>query len=484
MVLLKRNKIVLTCSTLLLAVFVGLIIVVRQHKTSIDKLDAEAEPIIIEKVVVGDNRGVGTLHTQILHAQIFHNKEPEKGLLIYIANKVTSETSVDYAKQFAGLSYYVAKIDASDLLSLANKNSKGCINLSVVLSEITQQLQQAFHINKTLLPIVIGDGDAAALVYVALAQSEKEIFHAGISLNFAPRISTSRPFCSVHDFNDNQTLGDRTLKPAAHLDTSWYVFQSAKSVGSDSFIAGVNNAKLTLSGSDPGKVLDQSIQILQWLDPRLADQISSNNSESELPLVEVLSQDTSGPTLAVLLTGDGGWAEIDKNIARILATKGIPSVGFDSLSYFWRARTPEETASDIDKVITDYSEKWQKKRVVLIGYSFGADVLPFVANRLSSQNKEKVSLVALLGLGETAAFEFRLSSWLDADTNKNRLPVLPEIKNMLWANSICIYGAEDDSSICGLTKDLTIKAIRMNGDHHFDEDYELLVQHIVENLKH
>ena len=146
-------------------------------------------------------------------------------------------------------------------------------------------------------------------------------------------------------------------------------------------------------------------------------------------------------------------------------------------------RTPATTSQDIERVITQYLEKWNKKHIILIGYSFGADVLPFIANNLSADTQQKISLIALLGMGKTAAFEFRLSSWMDADKNSDRLPLLPEIEKMKWANSICIYGIEDTDANCIPAADHGVKAIGMSGDHHFDEKYEDLVKHIIENQK-
>jgi type IV secretory pathway VirJ component len=42
----------------------------------------------------------------------------------------------------------------------------------------------------------------------------------------------------------------------------------------------------------------------------------------------------------VLISGDGGWASIDKGIAKALVARGVPVAGLDSLRYFWSERTP------------------------------------------------------------------------------------------------------------------------------------------------
>ncbi len=80
---------------------------------------------------------------------------------------------------------------------------------------------------------------------------------------------------------------------------------------------------------------------------------------------------------AIIMSGDGGWAGLDQDVAAALSAKGIPVVGLDSLRYFWTARTPEGLAADTDRLIRYYAPHFGKQRVLLIGYSQGADVLPF-----------------------------------------------------------------------------------------------------------
>ena len=60
------------------------------------------------------------------------------------------------------------------------------------------------------------------------------------------------------------------------------------------------------------------------------------------------------------------------------APRGVAVVGFNSLKYFWKEKTPEDTAADLARVVQHYSEAWNRHRVMLIGYSFGAGLLPFL----------------------------------------------------------------------------------------------------------
>lgn len=489
----RKQKFAGAAITLLVLAGLSYIAIKRLHKPSVPPSQVVRE----EKVSLQNNQ----------HLSVFHLPNPEKGLLIFISDNKQHRN--DYARQFAQLSYTVALLDNQFLLGNAGAAS-ACLNLASHLGELRKELQAKFDLDQDNLPILVGEEEGALLVYASLAQAEPNNFHAGVSINLKTDLpSTSKPLCQ----QNNLSLADKALVFAKHLPASWYIFQEkslALSAKTSSFTNQVSNARLTIADDPHQPPVAEAIQVLQWLDPRLTDQISSDQGDSDLPLIEVTREPTEDngddneksdtnssssqspqaapvdalpDTMAVLLTGDGGWAEIDKHIARLLADKGIPTVALDSLSYFWKVRTPVDTASDVEAVITQYREKWQKQRVILIGYSFGADVLPFIANKLTEETQQHVALVALLGMGKTAAFEFRLSSWMDADKSANRLPLPPEVKAMSWAKSICIYGEEDPETQCATTAELGVTPIRMPGDHHFDEKYDELVQHIIDNAK-
>ncbi|MEZ5420390.1 MAG: SpoIIE family protein phosphatase [Vicinamibacterales bacterium] len=67
-------------------------------------------------------------------------------------------------------------------------------------------------------------------------------------------------------------------------------------------------------------------------------------------------------TMAVLLTGDGGWADLDKAVAAGLAAHGIPVVGWSSLSYYWSPRTPDGASADLARILRHYGARWQGGR--------------------------------------------------------------------------------------------------------------------------
>ena len=146
------------------------------------------------------------------------------------------------------------------------------------------------------------------------------------------------------------------------------------------------------------------------------------------------------------MSGDGGWAGLDQDVAAALSAKGIPVVGLDSLRYYWTARTPEGLAADTDRIIRYYLAHFGKQRVLLIGYSQGADVLPFAVNRLPPATRARVALAAIMGMSEHALFEFHLTSWIsDSDSGPTTLPEVDRITNI---PVLCIYGSDEKDSLC------------------------------------
>ena len=204
----------------------------------------------------------------------------------------------------------------------------------------------------------IGIESGAASVYATLAQAEKKAFHAAVGINFIPQLSSHTPLCDQEKFTANISNAALELKSLKRLTSSFYILQDKNlptNTAASEFANSISNTKFTIAKEANETPLSEAIQILQWLDPRLADQISSDASDSDLPTIEVnVDQDKTEATqtMAILLTGDGGWAEIDKELAKMLSAQGIPVVGFDSLSYFWKARTPVATSQDIERVIT------------------------------------------------------------------------------------------------------------------------------------
>ncbi|NNM61822.1 MAG: hypothetical protein HKM03_06595 [Steroidobacteraceae bacterium] len=202
---------------------------------------------------------------------------------------------------------------------------------------------------------------------------------------------------------------------------------------------------------------------------------------ADLPLTVVAAAPgTHSPWFGIFLSGGGGWRGIDRRIGHSLAARGIPVVGWNSLKYFWSPRTPEGASLDLSRVIRHYSRLWGKSRVVLIGYSQGADTLPFMVNRLPASIHGLVGLTALIGFGDRAAFEFRLASLLSV--RRDVLPTAPELDHWRGSPYLCLYGRKDHEASCADLKGPWLTSIEMPGGHHFDGHYQAIADRILAHL--
>ena len=203
-----------------------------------------------------------------------------------------------------------------------------------------------------------------------------------------------------------------------------------------------------------------------------------------LPLIEVPATPSGGGTIALFLSGDGGWAGIDKQMARTFADGGVAVVGVNLKSYLGTRRTPEAVAADMSRVLRRYLTLWGGKRLIVVGYSRGADIAPFIVNRLPEDLKSRVDLVAMLGLGEHAGFYVNLFSLLHTATKSSDPPVRPELELLRQAGirMLCIYGTQEKESLCRDAQEGLMTRVAKNGAHHFDGDHPALATQILAQL--
>lgn len=203
----------------------------------------------------------------------------------------------------------------------------------------------------------------------------------------------------------------------------------------------------------------------------------------DLPLVERPAVTTNTKrTLVVLLSGDGGFAKPDRKVADALVAHGASVVALDSRTYLETARSPEEAAADISRVMHHYLDQWKLERIVLLGYSRGADMAPFIANRLPDDLRNRLDLVAMFGVSRYANFHFH---WIDLVRDVHRpddLETAAELSKLRGLPALCVYGAEETDSACPTADSTIVDRHVRDGGHRltggFDAMAELILPYI------
>jgi len=207
-----------------------------------------------------------------------------------------------------------------------------------------------------------------------------------------------------------------------------------------------------------------------------------------------------GDVVAIFYSGDGGWRDLDQSLGKIIASHGIPVEGISLLQYYWREKGPEDSAADLDALITRTLAQNGKKRVWLIGFSFGADVIPTIVSKLSPEGRSRIAQIVLLSPSKDANFEIEMEGYISAREGKwktwtqnffqwvnpvkhyDAMPPLVALDN--HPPVICYYGVQDkEETICAdPTLPSWIKVYEKTGDHHFDYNYEGLAQQMIHDL--
>jgi type IV secretory pathway VirJ component len=199
----------------------------------------------------------------------------------------------------------------------------------------------------------------------------------------------------------------------------------------------------------------------------------------DLPLVELPATAQKGDRFAIMISGDGGWRRIDTKVTDKLRADGMPVVGFLANEYFRTRRTPDDCGCALERVIRYYRIVWKKPNVVLIGYSRGADTLPFMASRLPAELRPSIKLIALLGLEATIDFKYTPSWFFWHFTKEPQFPVKPELEKLRGENILCVYGEKEKASLCHELDPKLAKIVREPGGHHFAGKYADVAEAII-----
>lgn len=425
---------------------------------------------------------------------IYRNVD-EPGRTVLLLSEGAWDAKMDRAaRTIAGMDATVVGIDTNRLIAPLRERAEGCFYQAWEFEGLSKIVQKTMNFKGYHLPVLAGFGEGAAVAYATFAQAPKETFAGAVTLGFSPRLAIGKPFCAANglkfDSADGATPGIILLpvdKPFGALvllqGSRDETFSPDAARAFASKVPGAHVVALDGAGrslAEPGHWRAAFQETLNTMAPAKAPagNNASQTDASDLPLVE-LPATHPGKTLAVIVTGDGGWAGIDQQIGAILAEHGVSVIGFNSLKYFWNKREADEMARDLERTLKHYAAKWGAERFIVVGYSIGADVLPFMAGRMSAPTRDRLALVAMLGPGTHTEFEFRLSNWLTEENRPEGHAMIPEMPKLDKTPVLLVCGSEEEGTLCQNYQAPNVKNLILPGGHHFNKEYEQIAQAIL-----
>ncbi|KQZ91678.1 AcvB/VirJ family lysyl-phosphatidylglycerol hydrolase [Agrobacterium tumefaciens] len=371
-------------------------------------------------------------------------------------------------------------VDLPEYYAALERIKDECLYLVSDIENVSRQLQRSAGISSYYPPIVGGVGDGATLALAIAAQTPDSTIAETLAVDPGASIPLSTVLCTPAP-KANLPRGMVYGLTEGDLPNPIRVVFSP--FGSQSGRSHVDELRRTHPGISVREVGIDSDTLTQNLKASFEKQISAA-TPLNLPIVIIETKPLNN-MMAIIVSGDGGWRDIDQKLGDYMKDEGVPVIGLDALRYFWSEKTPTEAARDLSRILNYFRTRWRVDNVLLIGYSFGANVLPATYRNLSEADKNAVSLISLLAPSREADFQIAVSGWLGFTGNGKYGDPTDALADVEPAKIQCIYGVnEEDSSACPkLRSRPQAHVVGRQGGHKFDGDYRALNRLILDRAK-
>jgi len=185
--------------------------------------------------------------------------------------------------------------------------------------------------------------------------------------------------------------------------------------------------------------------------------------------------------IAVLnVSGDMGLRFlIGATTSRGLVAHHVPVVGIVAPAIFRQRRTRAE----IDAFIADavrLAMARTGRRVLVMGQSYGADIVQTGLARLPASLRAHVAGIVLVLPGDSVYFRADPSGLAYHGTPDNVATTTADTLD--WAPLTCIYGVEETDSLCPLLRVPGARLVGMPGGHNIHHDADGLLRHVLAAL--
>ena len=186
--------------------------------------------------------------------------------------------------------------------------------------------------------------------------------------------------------------------------------------------------------------------------------------------------------VAVYISGDMGLRfGLGSEVVPALAAHGIPVVGVSSPVNFGMRKTREQVDAIVAGAIRTALAKTGAQRVILMGQSFGADMVSATAPDLPADLRRRIAAISVVVPAQTVYFRSDPTGILYHGTPDARPATAMRAVN--WAPVICIYGREEADSLCPTLRGSHAQVIGLPGGHFLHHDDQLVIATILATLR-
>lgn len=180
----------------------------------------------------------------------------------------------------------------------------------------------------------------------------------------------------------------------------------------------------------------------------------------------------------VNVSGDMGLRFLlGASTSRGLTEHHVTVLGVSSPVVFRRHRTRAEVDAFVANVVREGLARSGARRVVVMGQSFGADVVQTGLADLPADLRAKVAGIILALPGDTVYFRADPTGY--AYTGKPDSIAATTADTLTWAPLTCIYGVEETDSLCPKLKVPGATIVGMPGGHNLRHDAQGLLKHVL-----
>jgi type IV secretory pathway VirJ component len=379
---------------------------------------------------------------------------------------------------------FVLGIDLPAYLAQMESINDKCSFPAGHFEEMIHWVQRDRKLDKYIYPLLVGDGAGAVFAYALDAQAPQGTYQGLVTLGWDADFRLPKPVCKgdAGPMTAADGKGAFRIVPVKSLPNPWLpqpFAPGARHVGVLNRLPAYAKRQFAAAHADnpdPGKALAAAID---WLTAPARAVPPLPQDIADLPLEAVPAQGAFAQRIAIILTGDGGWAGLDVAVANQLARRGIDVVALNTLKYFWETRSPDQATDALTRIIGHYGAQHPLADFVVLGYSFGAGLSPVLINRLPESAQKRIAAQVLISPDDMAVFEIHVGDWFGSTAHKGAIPVAPEIARAK-VPVICVHGADEDDSFCKqIVGKPNVRELVLPGAHHYNGDYDKLGAAIV-----